>query len=626
MKQDGALVQAVLDLVAGSSEAVKENSNKNAQIIPTQRDLVAGEVSKYVARTQILPEDLVKAHDSGEIHIHDLDYFLSPGMINCCLPNYADMLTRGTVINGAEVSSPKSFQVACTVFTQIVAQIASAQYGGQSADRFPDILAPFLRRTFVREQKEIAKELAVSGVHVDDDLVTRLATHRMKIELKNGIQTIQYQLNTLMTTNGQSPFVTLTLHFDPESEYAHEAAMITEEVLRQRIQGVKNHAGVPTTPVFPKLIYVLDEYNIHPNSPYYYLTELAAQSTALRMYPDYISAKKMRETYNGQVFAPMGCRSFLPYWQRSDGTPQFVGRFNKGVVSLNLPMVALDAGCDRDAFFKLLDERLEMVHRALLIRQQSVEQGSTNSSPIHWVCGGLARLPLGEKIPSYYLEGGYSTLSIGYIGICETTWAITGESNTTEGGKAFAHEVLDYINMKREQWNKQRDLGFSVYGTPAESLTHKFARALRARHGVVEHVSDRPFITNSYHVHVEEPIDIFSKFTFESEFQPKSMGGCISYAEIGSVPTSDSVLVCLQHNYKTLMYGEFNGTNSDYCSLCGSTDAAQWIEEDEQWECVNCGNRDESSLSVIRRTCGYLGSNRWLSGRSEEIEHFSKVT
>ncbi|MDO5717465.1 MAG: anaerobic ribonucleoside-triphosphate reductase [Tissierellia bacterium] len=602
-----------------NKELMTENSNKDAHVVSTQRDLIAGEVSKDIARRLIIPTDIVQAHDSGAIHFHDMDYIIQP-MFNCCLINIEDMLENGTVINGKKIDTPKSFQVACTVTTQIIAQIASGQYGGQSINGIDRILAPYVKKSYdkylaavVEEQKEIY------GIEPDMEKAEEIALKRTRKEIKDGIQTMQYQINTLMTTNGQAPFVTLFMHFMPGYEYEREAAMITEEILRQRIEGIKNEADVYVTPAFPKLIYVLDEHNVEPDSKYYYLTELAAECTTKRMYPDYISAKKMRQIYEGNVFSPMGCRSFLSAWKNEDGEYVFDGRFNMGVVSLNLPQIGILSQDDEEAFFDLLEKRLELAKKALMLRYDLLKDVTSDVSPIHWQHGGIARLGKGEKV-SKLLKGGYATISLGYIGLYEATLLITGKSHTTDEGKEFAMKVMDRLNEAVKTWKEETGLGFALYGTPAESLTHRLCSLDRARFGEIEGITDKGFYTNSYHVYVGEEIDVFNKFKFESSFQEKSTGGAISYAEIPNMSNNvDALLTMIRYIYDNITYAEFN-TKLDYCQSCGY-DGEIVVNEENEWECPQCHNKDKNTLTVIRRTCGYLGENFWNEGRTKEIKN-----
>ncbi len=609
----------VFGLLNKSNVAVlDENSNKDASIVSTQRDLIAGEVSKDIARRKLIPTDIVQAHDSGAIHFHDMDYIIQP-MFNCCLVNLEDMLTNGTVINGKRIDTPKSFQVACTVTTQIIAQVASGQYGGQSINGIDRILAPYVRKSYDKYlELTLQEQIEVYGMAPDVAKAEEIAWQRTKKEVKDGIQTIQYQINTLMTTNGQAPFVTLFMHFDPSSELAKEAALIDEEILKQRIQGIKNEADVYITPAFPKLIYVLDEHNVHPHSEYYYLTELAAQCTAKRMYPDYISAKKMKEIYEGNVFAPMGCRSFLSPWKNDRGEYVFNGRFNIGVVSLNLPQIGILSQGKEDVFFDILKKRLGLAEKALLFRYELLKDVTSDVSPIHWQYGAIARLPKGAPIRPL-LEGGYATISLGYIGLYEATKLIVGTSNTSDEGHRFARKVMERLHEATEEWRSKHNIGFALYGTPAESLTNRFSSIDRARFGEIPDITDKGYYTNSYHVNVREEINVFDKFAFESEFQRLSTGGCISYAEIPNMNKNiPALLTMMQYIYDTISYAEFN-TKSDYCHECGF-DGEIIVNDQVQWECPRCHNTNRDTLTVIRRTCGYLGENFWNEGRTKEIK------
>lgn len=609
----------ILGLIHLTNKAVMdENSNKNSRVVSTQRDLISGEVSKDIARRKLIPLDIVQAHDSGAIHFHDMDYIIQP-MFNCCLINLQDMLTNGTVINGKKIDTPKSFQVACTVTTQIIAQVASGQYGGQSINGIDRILAPFVRKSFHKILKAAVEEQRdIYGIEPDLEKAREVAWKRTRKEVKDGIQTIQYQINTLMTTNGQAPFVTLFMYFTPDYEYAREAAMIDEEILEQRLQGIKNEQDVYVTPAFPKLIYVLDEHNIHPESPYYYLTQLAAKCTAKRMYPDYISAKKMREIYEGNVFSPMGCRSFLSPWKNKKGEYIWDGRFNMGVVSLNLPQIGILSGKDEKKYFHILDKRLELCKKALLLRYDLLKDITSDVSPIHWQYGAIARLKKGEKV-NRLMQDGYATLSLGYIGIYEASVLVTGKTHTSPEGHAFAMKLIHRLKDAVVQWKQETGLGFALYGTPAESLTHRFCSIDRARFGEIKDITDKGYYTNSYHVDVREKINVFDKFRFESEFQKVSTGGCISYAEIPNMTNNvEAVLAMVRFIYDNICYGEFN-TKSDYCHECGF-DGEIICNDDNEWECPRCHNKDRDKLTVIRRTCGYLGENFWNEGRTKEIK------
>ena len=599
-------------------EVLDENSNKNGHVVSTQRDLIAGEVSKDIARRKLIPADIVQAHDSGAIHFHDMDYIIQP-MFNCCLINLEDMLANGTVINGKKIDTPKSFQVACTVTTQIIAQVASGQYGGQSINGIDRILAPYVRKSFKKYMKAVVEEQReIYGIEPDMEKAEEIAWKRTKKEIKDGIQTIQYQINTLMTTNGQAPFVTLFMYFQPDYEYAREAALIDEELLRQRIQGIKNEANVYVTPAFPKLIYVLDEHNVREGSPYFYLTKLAAECTAKRMYPDYISAKKMRESYEGNVFSPMGCRSFLSPWKDEKGNYQFDGRFNMGVVSLNLPQIGILADGDEEKFFQILDKRLELCKKALLLRVDLLKRITSDVSPIHWQYGAIARLKKGETIDKY-LHNGYSTMSLGYIGLYEMTYLMKGCSQTVEPGKEFALRVMDYMKDRCAKWKEETGIAFSLYGTPAETLCYRFARIDREKYGDISNVTDKGYYTNSYHVDVREKIDAFTKFKIESEFQNKSLGGAISYVEVPNLTNNvEAIEEVIRFIYDNIQYGEFN-TKSDYCQVCGY-DGEIMINDNMEWECPQCHNKDHAKMNVTRRTCGYLGENFWNAGKTKEIK------
>ena len=603
---------SILSLIKNSNKDVmEENSNKNAVVASTQRDLIAGEVSKDLTRRILLPEKISKAHEEGILHFHDADYFVQP-IFNCCLINIQDMLDNGTVMNGKLIESPKSFQVACTVMTQIISAVASSQYGGQSVDIRH--LGKYLRKSYNKYKDQITKQY---GDKLDDDTIEGLVHTRLMDELRSGVQTIQYQINTLMTTNGQSPFVTVFLNLDPNDEYIEENAMIVEEVLRQRLEGIKNEVGVYVTPAFPKLVYVLDEHNCLKGGKYDYITKLAVRCSAKRLYPDYISAKKMRENYEGNVFSPMGCRSFLTPWKDDDGNYKFEGRFNQGVVSINLPQIGIVARGDEDKFWKLFDERLELCYEALMCRHRALEGTTSDVSPIHWQYGAIARLGKGEKIDKL-LHNGYSTLSLGYIGLYELTKLMKGVSHTTPEGEEFAVKVMNHLRETANRWRKETGIHFSLYGTPAESLCYRFARIDMERFGVIEDVTDKGYYTNSYHVDVREKIDAFSKFTFESQFQKISAGGAISYVEIPNMRHNlEALEELVKFIYDNIQYAEFN-TKSDYCHVCGY-DGEIIINDDLEWECPQCGNKDHAKMNVTRRTCGYLGENFWNVGKTREI-------
>ena len=605
--------ESILSLLRNENkELAEENSNKNTMIAATQRDYIAGEVSRDLTRRILLPEYISKAHDEGAIHFHDADYFIQP-IFNCCLINIGDMLDNGTVMNGKLIESPKSFQVACTVTTQIIACVASNQYGGQSVDM--SHLGKYLRRSKEKFRKHITYECAGQ---VDDATIERLVADRLKDELKSGVQTIQYQINTLMTTNGQSPFVTLFLNLQEGDPYLEENAMIVEEVLRQRLEGIKNEKGVYITPAFPKLVYVLDEHNCLKGGKYDYITELAVKCSAKRMYPDYISAKKMRENYEGNVFSPMGCRSFLSPWKDENGNYKFEGRFNQGVVSLNLPQIGILARGDEEKFWQLLDQRLQLCFEALMCRHNALKNVRSDSSPIHWQYGAIARLPKGTPIEPL-LYGGYSSISLGYIGLYEVTKLVKGCSQTTPEGQAFSLKVMERLRSACDTWKKETNIGFALYGTPAESLCYRFARIDKERFGTIPDVTDKGYYTNSYHVDVREHIDAFSKFTFESQFQKISTGGCISYVEIPNMRHNlEALKEVVRFIYDNIQYAEFN-TKSDYCQCCGY-DGEITINDDLQWECPVCHNTDQAKMNVTRRTCGYLGENYWNVGKTKEIK------
>ena len=605
--------ESILGLIRNENkELAEENSNKNTMLASTQRDYIAGEVSRDLTKRMLLPEKISKAHEEGILHFHDADYFIQP-IFNCCLIDIGNMLDNGTVMNGKMIESPKSFQVACTVTTQIIAAVASNQYGGQSVDMIH--LGKYLRKSYNKFKKEIEEKY---GDKLKSDIIEDLVQTRLKAELKAGVQTIQYQINTLMTTNGQSPFVTLFLHLEKDDPYIKENAMIIEEILRQRYQGIKNEAGVYVTPAFPKLVYVLDEFNSLKGGEYDYLTKLAVKCSAKRMYPDYISAKKMRENYEGNVFSPMGCRSFLSPWKDENGNYKFEGRFNQGVVSINLPQIGIIADGDEEKFWKLLDERLELCKEALMCRHYALLGTHSDISPIHWQYGALARLKKGETIDKL-LYGGYSTISLGYIGIYELTKLMKGVSQTEPEGHDFALKVMKHLNEATQRWKKETNIGFALYGTPAESLCYRFARIDKERFGTIKDVTDKGYYTNSYHVDVREKIDAFEKLKFESEFQNISTGGAISYIEIPNMSKNiDALESVVKFIYDNIQYAEFN-TKSDYCHVCGF-DGEIIINKDNEWECPNCGNKDHNKMSVVRRTCGYLGENFWNVGKTKEIK------
>ena len=604
---------SILSLIKNrNKDVMEENSNKNATVASTQRDLIAGEVSKDLTKRVLLPEKISKAHEEGVLHFHDADYFLQP-IFNCCLINIGDMLDNGTVMNGKLIESPKSFQVACTVMTQIISSVASSQYGGQSVDIRH--LGKYLRKSY-RKYKD--KLVADFGDKVDDEILEKMAKERLNDELRSGVQTIQYQINTLMTTNGQSPFVTLFLNLDPNDEYVEENATIIEEILRQRLEGIKNEKGVYVTPAFPKLIYVLDEHNCLKGGKYDYITKLAVKCSAKRLYPDYISAKKMRENYEGNVFSCMGCRSFLSPWKDEDGNYKWEGRFNQGVVSLNLPQIGIIAKGDEEKFWKLLDERLDLCFEALMCRHRALLGVTSDVSPVHWQYGAIARLKKGEKIDKL-LKDGYSTISLGYIGLYELTKLMKGVSHTEPEGEEFALKVMKRLRAACDQWKEETGLGFGLYGTPAESLCYRFARIDQERFGTIPDVTDKGYYTNSYHVDVREKIDAFSKFRFESQFQTISSGGAISYVEIPNMRHNlEALEEVVRFIYDNIQYAEFN-TKSDYCHVC-DYDGEIIINDDNEWECPQCGNKDHSKMNVTRRTCGYLGENFWNVVKTKEIK------
>ena len=603
---------SILSLIKNSNkEVMEENSNKNATAASTQRDLIAGEVSKDLTKRLLLPEKIAKAHEDGILHFHDADYFVQP-IFNCCLINIQDMLDNGTVMNGKLIESPKSFQVACTVMTQIISAVASSQYGGQSVDL--KHLGKYLRKSHDKYEKAYRAHF---GDEFDDETIEKLVQDRLKDELKSGVQTIQYQINTLMTTNGQSPFVTLFLNLDEKNEYIEENAMIVEEILRQRLEGIKNEKGVYVTPAFPKLIYVLDENNCLKGGKYDYITKLAVKCSAKRMYPDYISAKKMRENYEGNVFSCMGCRSFLSPWKDENGNYKFEGRFNQGVVSINLPQIGILAKGNEEVFWKLMDERLELCFEALMCRHNALKGTLSDVSPIHWQYGAIARLDKGEKIDPL-LYGGYSTMSLGYIGLYEVTKLMKGVSHTDPVGEEFALRVMNHMKEAADRWRDETNIGFSLYGTPAESLCYRFARIDLEKFGEIKNITDKGYYTNSYHVDVREKIDAFSKFSFESQFQKISSGGSISYVEIPNMRHNlEALEEVVKFIYDNIQYAEFN-TKSDYCHVCGD-DGEIKINDDLEWECPQCGNKDHSKMNVTRRTCGYLGENFWNVGKTKEI-------
>ncbi len=629
VRKSNSTDEQILSLLECNNEEVKqENSNKNPTVNSVQRDYMAGEVSKDITKRFLLPEDVVEAHEKGIIHFHDADYF-AQHMHNCCLVNLEDMLQNGTVISETMIDTPKSFSTACNIATQAIAQIASSQYGGQSISLAH--LAPFVQVSREKFRKNVRAEFEEAGVEIDEDKVNQIAELRVKEEINRGVQMIQYQVITLMTTNGQAPFITVFMYLNeaPEGQTRTDLAAIIEEMLHQRIKGVKNEKGVYITPAFPKLIYVLEDNNIHEDSQYWYLTELAAKCTAKRMVPDYISEKKMIELKvdkngEGHCYTCMGCRSFLTPYVDENNKPKYYGRFNQGVVTINLVDVACSSGKDEEKFWKLMDERLELCHKALMCRHKRLLGTPSDVAPILWQNGALARLKKGETIDKL-LFGGYSTISLGYAGLCECTRYMKGVSHTEpEVGTPFALKVMERLNRACEEWKEKENIDFSIYGTPLESTTYKFAKCLQKRFGRIEGVTDKNYITNSYHVHVTEEINAFDKLKFEAQFQQLSPGGAISYVEVPNMQNNiEAVLSVMQYIYDNIMYAELN-TKSDYCQKCGYDGEIQIIEEEGSgkliWECPCCGNRDQDTMSVARRTCGYIGTQFWNQGRTQEIK------
>ena len=616
----------IMSLIECNNEEVKqENANKNPTVNSVQRDYMAGEVSKDITRRLLLPEDIVKAHEEGLIHFHDADYF-AQHMHNCDLVNLEDMLQNGTVISGTMIEKPHSFSTACNIATQIIAQVASNQYGGQSISLTH--LAPFVNVSREKIRKNVTKELSEVGV-TDEAAIAKITESRLREEIRRGVQCIQYQVVTLLTTNGQAPFITVFMYLGEAKNEQEKAdlALIIEETLLQRYQGVKNEAGVWITPAFPKLIYVLEEQNVHPDSPYYYLTELSAKCTAKRMVPDYISEKIMLESKidkngEGHCYTCMGCRSFLTPYIDENGKPKYYGRFNQGVVTVNLVDIALSAGKDMDKFWEIFDERMELCHRALQCRHERLTGTLSDAAPILWQYGALTRLKKGETIDKY-LHGGYSTISLGYAGLWECVYALNGKKLTQPEGEALGLEIMKKLNEYTAKWKAAENIDYSLYGTPLESTTYKFAKCLQNRFGIVKGVTDRNYITNSYHIHVTEPIDAFAKLALEAKFQKLSPGGAISYVEVPDMQNNiDAVLGVMEFIYDNIMYAELN-TKSDYCQVCGY-DGEIEIQHDEDgklvWECPNCHNRDQSKMNVARRTCGYIGTQYWNQGRTQEIQ------
>lgn len=612
----------ILSLIECNNEEVKqENSNKNPTVNSVQRDYMAGEVSKDISKRLLLPKEIVKAHEEGIIHFHDMDYY-AQHMHNCDLVNLEDMLQNGTVISGTLIEKPHSFSTACNIATQIIAQVASSQYGGQSISLAH--LAPFVQVSRNKIRKDVLREVEELHGELDEEVISNIVERRLREEIKRGVQIIQYQVVTLMTTNGQAPFVTVFMYLN-EAKNATERrdlAMIIEETLRQRYEGVKNEAGVWITPAFPKLIYVLEEDNIEKGSEYYYLTELAAKCTAKRLVPDYISEKKMKELKEGNCFPVMGCRSCLSPWKDENGNYKFYGRFNQGVVTINLVDVALSSGGDVDKFWEIFDNRLKLCYDALMCRHERLKGTLSDAAPILWQYGAISRLKKGEPIDKL-LYGGYSSISLGYAGLCECVKYMTGKSHTDPSATPFAIKIMEHMNEACERWKKETNIGFGIYGTPLESTTYRFAKCLQKRFGIIEGVTDRNYITNSYHVHVTEEIDAFTKLSFESKFQALSTGGAISYIEVPNMQQNiEAVLDVIKFIYDNIMYAELN-TKSDYCQVCGFDGEIQIVTDEDGklvWECPHCHNRDQSKMNVARRTCGYIGTQYWNQGRTQEIK------
>lgn len=625
IRQANTTDKQILSLIECENEEVKqENSNKNPVVNSVQRDYMAGEVSKDITKRFLLPKDIVKAHESGEIHFHDADYF-AQHMHNCDLVNLEDMLQNGTVISGTMIERPHTFATACNIATQIIAQVASSQYGGQSISLTH--LAPFVDVSRQKFRRETTKEFEELGIKISEEQLNEIVENQVRKEINKGIQTIQYQVVTLMTTNGQAPFITVFMYLGEarNEREKKDLAMMIEETLKQRIQGVKNQKGVYITPAFPKLIYVLEEQNIHEDSPYFYLTELAARCTAKRMVPDYISEKKMLELKVdkngvGHCYTCMGCRSFLTPYVDENGQPKYYGRFNQGVVTVNLIDIALTAGKNMDKFWQVFDERMDLCHRALRLRHERLLGTHSDAAPILWQHGALSRLQPGEKIDKL-LYGGYSTISLGYAGLWETVLALSGKKMTSPEGKELGLKIMEKLNFYTKKWRSEENIDYSLYGTPLESTTYKFAKCLQNKFGIIEGVTDKSYITNSYHIHVTEEIDAFEKLKFESEFQALSPGGAISYVEVPNMQNNiPAVLEVMKFIYDNIMYAELN-TKSDYCQVCGFDGEIQIVEDDGKlvWECPNCHSRDQSKMNVARRTCGYIGSQFWNQGRTQEI-------
>ena len=611
----------ILSLIECANEEVKqENSNKNPTINSVQRDYMAGEVSRDITKKIFLPEEVVKTHEEGINHFHDSDYFLQP-MHNSCLFNFKEMLPNGTVIIGTMIGKSKSFSTACNVATQIIAQVASSQYGGQSITL--SHLAPFVDISRKKYRKIVAENMKNEGIEVTEEQINSLAEKNVKEEIKRGVQILQYQVITLMTTNGQAPFVTVFMYLDEvEESLRNDLAMIIEEVLKQRLLGIKNEKGVYVTPAFPKLIYVLEEDNISEDSPYWYLTELAARCTAKRMVPDYISEKVMKELKEGNCYPCMGCRSFLTVYKDENNKPKFYGRFNQGVVTLNLVDIACSSGKDMDKFWDIFDERLDLCYKALMCRHERLKNTPSDVAPILWQYGALARLKKGETLDKL-LYNGYSTISLGYAGLYECVKYMTGKSHTDPSATGFALSVMQHLNDACEKWRKETNIDFSLYGSPIESTTYKFAKCLQKRFGIVEGITDKSYITNSYHVNVREKIDAFDKLSFESQFQKLSPGGAVSYVEVPNMNNNiPAVLAVMKHIYNNIMYAELN-TKSDYCMECGYDGEIEIVQDENDkllWKCPNCGNTNQNRMSVARRTCGYIGTQFWNQGRTQEIK------
>ena len=622
VRKSNSTDKQILSLIeCDNEEVMQENSNKNPTVNSVQRDYMAGEVSKDITKRFLLPEDIVRAHEQGIIHFHDSDYF-AQHMHNCCLVNLEDMLQNGTVISETMIDTPKSFATACNIATQSIAQIASSQYGGQSFSLAH--LAPFVDVSRKKYFKQVTSEFEAAGLNYTEKQIEKVVEIRVKDEIKRGVQMIQYQVITLMTTNGQAPFVTIFMYLNEakDERTKKDLAMIIEEILNQRILGVKNEKGIYITPAFPKLLYVLEEDNISENSKYWYLTELAAKCTAKRMVPDYISEKVMLDLKDGNCYPCMGCRSFLTVYHDENGKPKFYGRFNQGVVTVNLVDIACSSEKDLDKFWKIFDKRMKLCKKALMYRHNRLKGTSSDVAPILWQYGALARLKKGEKIDKL-LYNGYSTISLGYAGLCECVRYMTGKSHTSPDATPFALEIMEKLNDYCSQWKREENIDFSLYGTPLESTTYKFAKCLQKRFGIIEGVTDKNYITNSYHVHVTEPINAFDKLKFEAQFQKLSPGGAVSYVEVPNLENNiDAVLEVIKYIYDNIMYAELN-TKSDYCQCCGYNGQIQIVEDESGkliWQCPNCGNTDQNKMNVARRTCGYIGTQFWNQGRTQEIK------